>query len=615
MATKKSATKRTAAKKPVVESAKKKPDATAVSGTGSLFGDADAVEPNGADASARDGDSALVESPPADAESGVTDLRAAPQERKTLLLPDETNSGQETPFPVDAAAQSWSVVTNHQNMAYMLAAGMVMGPAGFGGKHYEDASSLAPGWIPLFMNRIPKTMVSKAKRERKDLRACIAHFDLSVLRGHVQVLSKNGEWRQTSLPGPVQSDDVAVLVRSPLPLSALTGASFESEGDRKALEDVARSVSNVDVEGLPILIDAAPFDGASDDEWTDPGVDVSAGQDFVPAKAQAIGGVLALLYHLANRTDLGGASFRLACGDASPADVAMISREPVLSGFSGWLEPDAISSVEADVSSRLYWGVVDALVDARFTGASDSAVDLVISYLDDVALSPTEDHTYRPRLKRLMDELRRIAGFGGATVSELLERNKGALSRPLLLLCLRERAEELFDFLDFSLSDNELILSAILFGVRDGWIGMPRQLRGSTDLQRFISQRMVEIANAKDELRVDSKVSRPVPLRELFSTSDSQFSREQGEIATEIARTCGWSECLTTRISLARGQYRLEVGEDGVDVVVTGGQIGVRSYVDEASFLKRLGAWPPLDLGRETEVRARLERRGHIGCA
>jgi hypothetical protein len=44
--------------------------------------------------------------------------------------------------------QIWHLVTNNQNMLYLLAAGMVMGPAGFRGKHYEDPLSVYPGWIP-----------------------------------------------------------------------------------------------------------------------------------------------------------------------------------------------------------------------------------------------------------------------------------------------------------------------------------------------------------------------------------------------------------------------------------------------------------------------------------
>jgi hypothetical protein len=52
------------------------------------------------------------------------------------------------------SARIWHLVTNHQNVLYMLAAGMLMGPAGFRGKHYSDPLNVYPGWIPLFRDKV-----------------------------------------------------------------------------------------------------------------------------------------------------------------------------------------------------------------------------------------------------------------------------------------------------------------------------------------------------------------------------------------------------------------------------------------------------------------------------
>ena len=41
----------------------------------------------------------------------------------------------------------WYLVTNHLNLLYMLAAGLVMGPSGFRGKHYVDSLGAIPGWF------------------------------------------------------------------------------------------------------------------------------------------------------------------------------------------------------------------------------------------------------------------------------------------------------------------------------------------------------------------------------------------------------------------------------------------------------------------------------------
>ncbi|MDE0285570.1 MAG: hypothetical protein OXN26_13610, partial [Gammaproteobacteria bacterium] len=70
----------------------------------------------------------------------------------------------------------WRLVTNHQNMYYMLAAGMVMAPAGFRGKHYSDTLCDYPGWVPLFRDKdgIPSGALHQATSERRHLLPCIA---------------------------------------------------------------------------------------------------------------------------------------------------------------------------------------------------------------------------------------------------------------------------------------------------------------------------------------------------------------------------------------------------------------------------------------------------------
>ena len=51
--------------------------------------------------------------------------------------------------PPAKAPDSGLLVTNHLNLMYILAAGLVMPPAGFGDKYYRDTLECFPGWIPL----------------------------------------------------------------------------------------------------------------------------------------------------------------------------------------------------------------------------------------------------------------------------------------------------------------------------------------------------------------------------------------------------------------------------------------------------------------------------------
>ncbi|MDE0096796.1 MAG: hypothetical protein OXS40_10540, partial [Gammaproteobacteria bacterium] len=144
--------------------------------------------------------------------------------------------------------QPWHLVTNHQNMLYMLAAGMAMSPAGFRGKHYADSLRAWPGWIPLFRDKvgIPAEVLDHATSERKHLLPCIATFDLGGLSGPARMLSRNGSIRDVATPrAKKRKDDIALLVRAPLPLTLLSGIGFRSSEDRQAFEGAAGDVSNV----------------------------------------------------------------------------------------------------------------------------------------------------------------------------------------------------------------------------------------------------------------------------------------------------------------------------------------------------------------------------------
>ena len=57
--------------------------------------------------------------------------------------------------------QEWYLVTNHLNLLYMLSAGLVMEPSGFGEKYYTDSLEDAPGEVPLFSNVIPRKVLEQ----------------------------------------------------------------------------------------------------------------------------------------------------------------------------------------------------------------------------------------------------------------------------------------------------------------------------------------------------------------------------------------------------------------------------------------------------------------------
>lgn len=507
-------------------------------------------------------------------------------------------------------ARIWHLVTNHQNMLYMLAAGMVMGPAGFRGKHYSDPLNVYPGWIPLFRDKVkvPADALNNATSERKHLLPCIVSFDLSELSGPVRMLSTDGRMRDVASPAArKRKDDIALLVRAPLPPTLLLSINFCSSEDRKAFESAANDVSNVDLSSQRVEVEESLFSSDTEVSWPSEQPQellLEDGGDTIPAFGQALGGVLAMLYHTANRSDLGLAAFRLVTGSARDKDIDLVQNAPILAELPHWIDGSEISE-QADTRARLFWGVIQSLVDAQTQERPKTPIDVTLAYLDN-QLDLLPEMEFRPRLERLIADMRGFLGLGGGTITELLERHKGSLSRPLLLFCLREHCTDLLEFSHPLLNDAEYLLAGILFGVRDSWLQLPKELR-DPNLSAYVAFRMADAEHRKqgDNLAMDAPV-RPKPLREIFTSPSGEWNSMKKGVAVELASKCNWNDCIQTRITMAEGDLPESFERKGLQVVLPGRVTTVTEEVEEAKFLHRLGQWPPIAPDIESEVREKL---------
>lgn len=495
-------------------------------------------------------------------------------------------------------------------MLYMLAADMVMSPAGFRRKYYSDSLELYPGWIPLFRAnvKIPDDAVNHATVERKHLLPCIASFDLSDLSVPVRVLSRNGLMRDVASPATrKRRDDVAILIRAPLPTTFLLRINFRSSADMQAFERAANDVSNVELKSRQLVVSESLFD-------TDVDVSVPKGQpeeqlfedrhNEFPALGQALGGALAMLYHFANRSDLGLAVFRSVTESTRDGDNDLFQSDPILVEISSWMKCGEIST-QADTRARIFLGAIQSLSSANLQEHSQTPVDVVIRYLEGQInlLRKTE---IGPRLERLIADMRGCLGLGSGTITELLQHHKGSLSRPLLLFCLRDTCRDLLEFSHPLLNDSEYILAGILFGVRDSWLQFPKELR-HPDVSAYIAYWMAnaEHLNHGDSFSVNTPPS-PKPLRGFFTSSGREWSSQRRRLALELARKCNWNDCIQTRITLAEGDYPWSFERNALEVVLPGMLTDVAEEVGIDKFLRRLGQWPPIDPQIEAEMRKNL---------
>lgn len=164
--------------------------------------------------------------------------------------------------------QEWHLSTNHLNFLYMLAAGLVMPPTGFRGKHYADSLSSIPGWIPLFRGGIPTKVLEESINERGHLRPCIVTFDLTGVSGPARTITKDGESRLINFPNfRLGNEGIGILVQAPLPLTLISRITFSTNEDRQAFETAAMDVSNADWSSYKITVDKSMFQSTAEAHW------------------------------------------------------------------------------------------------------------------------------------------------------------------------------------------------------------------------------------------------------------------------------------------------------------------------------------------------------------
>ena len=500
------------------------------------------------------------------------------------------------------------LVTNHLNLMYMLAAGLVMPPAGFGDKYYRDTLGCFPGWIPLFVDNVSSEAVASSTREAGHLRPVVVEIGLARLSG--PVLACGADPRELRFPDEIDGSERLILVPAPLPAAWIESVAFRSAEDRRASEADAQDFGNVPLQEVTRRIARTLFTRAPDTPW--PPAEGPAERPAPLHASLAAGGVMAMLLLLGNRGELAVRSCRHAF---DPEDDALPPvDDPILTGLRAWMLTGGASRPagaderddSADPSSahdatreRLFWGVVDRLVAWRDAGGAGSAEDVVLDYLD--AASTTLDVRLRTGAGKLRDTLVSLRGLAGVTASELFDRHATPLARAMILFFLRRECADLLDFDNDRLHEADRLAAAVLFGVRDGWLGLPLRLRATPGLSAAVSQRMARMAHrlAGSGLDLGAPPARARPLRELFGDGSAWRARES-RAALELARANAW-DCVHTRISLGRGAYNLTVDGGAVHIELPG-EPRIATEVDPVRFIQFLAT---ARTGNEVESKVR----------
>ena len=504
------------------------------------------------------------------------------------------------------------LATNHLNLMYMLAAGLVLPPAGFGDKYYADTLECYPGWIPLFIGRAPREAISSTTVEAEHLMPVVVDFHLAELSGPIMAVTDEGV-RKLDWPGQFTGIERVLLVPAPLPTSWIASITFRSADDKRACEADAKDFGNVPLADLkPRKSNRALFAKAPSAQWPPPGGPATR---TVPLEwPLAAGGVMAMLLRFANLGEHAVQACRVAFEpqDAVPGPPG----DPVLGGLGTWIRGEAAkpsgpagggtdrTALQNASQMRLFWQAVERLVAWRESGARHSAENVLLEHLTRSANDL--DPRLQAGVKRLRDTLESLTGLADVTANELLERHDTALAHAMTLFFLRSDCADLNDYVSDVLSESDWLAAAILFGVREGWMNLPLGLRGGREVSDAVSHRMARLSHclAGTEIALGDAPPRIRPLRELFSDCASWRARERTAALT-LARECKW-DCIIARVGLRSGEYKLTVKANSTTIEVRG-EPRVVPEVEPGRFYELLAS---TRLDHSTEAKVRKAFRG-----
>ena len=518
-----------------------------------------------------------------------------------------------------AAPETGRLVTNHLNLMYMLAAGLLLPKSGFGEKYYRDTLDVCPGWLPLFTVRPGRTAVEHSIAEARHLRPCQVIVSLRDCAGPVMVPTPDGVEKRR-WPNEV-GDAPLVFVPAPLPVSAVEEIVFSSANVLKECKADVLDYGNVPLADFKTRAAGGDFKRSSDPAWPPPHVPPERIASI--EAAQAAGGMLAMLQLLANRAagevlkgdePLSLAAARAAF-DPSTDPPASLSTT-VAAGLTAWMQSGvsparagtALPGVDPGGVRRLFWGAVDALAAQAGAGGADAANARLLDHLD--RESPDLEERLRKHVVELRETLYSLTGLADLTASELFARFTTPLPRALSLLFLRSTCADLLAFEHAALTAEDRLAAALLFGARAGWLELPRSLRGGATASAAVCHRMAALSHRLTGSGFDPG---PIPARPRLPAERfaGDWDADRQKAAVELARALKWTDCLRTRIKFGVGTYELKVGRGLTEIVFPGEPRAVETEVDRPEFSKRL-AEAVIDPDLEATI---LEKLGDEGSA
>jgi len=518
---------------------------------------------------------------------------------------DEKKQPSESILQVQAPKRqdTWYFVTNQLNLMYMLAAGMIMPPKGFGKKYYEDSLNVIPGWIPLFAGTVPKQALDAVVKESTNLRPVIVALDLSSLEGRARAVSINGKIRDIQLPEDLTALHSSIFVPTPLPTAFIESICFSSKEDKKASEQDATDYANVPLGHFKRSIQKRLFGQAGQMDWPNQ-ENFSEKLNVSMDNFLAAGGMMALLLHCGNMGDFATLACQTAFDGVSGDDDSILDGT-IVQGLDYWMRY-GIGPTSDTMSNNLYWEIVNQIVQVDISMEAQLTFKAVV--LDFLKKFKEEsDVKYKEALSELISDLSELDQFGAKNTTEILESHPREVRRALILFFLRNRCAELIDFSHPLLTERDYIAAAVLFAAREKWIGLPLHMRDHPGLDLAVSHRMAAMAHQvmKTGMNLGLPPPRCLPLRELLTPGLKGWTKKQTDAALCLAREMKWP-CIRTRIRIGRGEYTFNVDAGGINIYFPGEIRAVDTEIEKEEFFKMMANKYIIDKKNEEKARKYL---------
>lgn len=493
-------------------------------------------------------------------------------------------------------------VTNNMNMAYMLGSGLIMPPAGFGGKYYKDTLELVHGWVPVFIKNISTDALAYVVQEQpQSLYPCYVELDLNELEGTVWSYGQT-QWRQIKLQDGLDGTEELLLLPAPLPLNLVKNfIVFANREKADAFKEALNAYDNVTLGTLKTTTKKAEFEKKKTLPWPlDMPPDSALQSLSMPlSSVNAIGGAVSALAILSQSNSLARNAYQMIAGRKS------LEEEPgyrkFLQAIGTWTCVPSNNAVSRDVFALLVQYLYERIGNPDYA----NVLDIILAHFVEITEMVFPD---KPGAKESAQDFIQLIKMNAQMpkdkVENLLRQYDKPLQQTFLGFIFYHDLKELLEKEYVPLQPERMAELVLLMGLRTGWLGLDSISKQQQDCHIFVPYLMALLAHrfAKTDMKLP-EIKAPLLLSEYFS--GEKWTARQQRAAVYLAKQQQWN-CVSTRIRLGKGDYRLNVGAAGVDILLDGEVKAVQTEVDMEKFNAAFSRMHIMAPSQEIELRKLL---------